>query len=100
MKTKKLYEELIKIVNDTGIVVRKDILKSRGGYCLLDDNKLIILNKMLPEEIHCRILAKCIGELNIHNSNNFIAPIVREYIENEISLITDISDVEIKIENN
>jgi len=97
MKPKLLFQELTKICNDTGIKVRKDILKSRGGYCLLDDNKLIILNKMLPDETHCRILAKCIAELNIHHSNTFIVPAVRQFIENEFSLIIDNSDVELTI---
>ena len=97
MKPKLLFQELTKIANDSGIKVRKDILKSRGGYCLLDDNKLIILNKMLPDETHCRILAKCIAELNLHQASGFIVPAVRQYIENEYSLIIDNSKIEINI---
>ena len=60
MKPKLLFEELSKIIIDSGIKIRKDILKSKGGYCIIDDNKLIILNKMLPVETHCKILARCI----------------------------------------
>jgi len=86
MKIKTIYEELIKITNNAGITVRKDtLIKSRGGYCMLNDNKLIILNKMLPIEVHSSILARCIGELNLHNKENSIAPKIREYIENEIA---------------
>jgi hypothetical protein len=96
MKPNKIYEGLINIVSTCGIVVRKDILKSKGGYCLLNNNKLIILNKSLPIETHCRILARCIGELDLLNSEIFIAPALREYIDNEISLFTN-NNIEIKI---
>jgi len=85
-KIKSIYEELHKIITDAGITIRKDVLvKSRGGYCLLEDSRLIILNKTLPLESHMSILARCIGELNLHNSEVFIAPAIREYIESEIA---------------
>jgi hypothetical protein len=98
MKIKSIYEELHKIVTEAGITVRKDILvKSRGGYCLLDDNKLIILNKTLPIESHSNILARCINELGLHNSEIFITPAVREYIENEIANYSQKENIEFVI---
>lgn len=95
MKINKIYEELMNIISLSKITVRKDILSSKGGYCLLDNNRLIILNKTLPIETHCRILARCVGELGILNSETFIAPALREYIENEISLNSLIQNIEI-----
>jgi len=98
-KIKSIYEELHKIILGAGITVRKDMLvKSRGGYCLLDDNKLIILNKTLPLESHSSILARCIGELGLHNSEIFIAPAIREYIENEIASHPQKAKIEFVIE--
>jgi len=97
LKPKLLYEELTNIITGAGIKVRKDILKSRGGYCIIDNNQLVILNKMLPVETHCRILAKCIGELNIQNSTTFIVPAVREFIENELSLLNQNTNIELNI---
>ena len=83
------------IISLSGVNVRKDVLKSKGGYCLLDNNKLIVLNKILPLETHCRILARCIGELDILSSGIFISPGLRDYIENEISLCSTLNNVEI-----
>jgi len=101
MKIKSIYEELHKIITSAGVVIRKDLLvKSRGGYCLLDDNKLIILNKTLPIESHSSILARCIGELGLHNSEIFIAPAIREYIENEIANHPQKENIEFVIEKN
>jgi len=97
MKVNKLYDGLMNIISLSGVIVRKDVLKSRGGYCLLDNNKLIILNKTLPIETHCRILARCIGELDILSSDTFIAPALREYIENEVALSSLIQNVEISV---
>lgn len=98
MKPKKLLEELIHIIENAGITLRKDTLKSKGGYCILDNNQLIILNKMLPEESHCRILARCMGELNILNGAIFIPPAIREYIQNELDTQAQVVDVEIEIQ--
>ncbi|MCL2039659.1 MAG: hypothetical protein FWG85_04430 [Bacteroidetes bacterium] len=97
MKINRIYEELTNIISLSGIIIRKDILKSKGGYCILDDNKLIILNKILPIESHCRILACCIGELDLLNSSIFISPAIREYIENEIELALPTAKVEISL---
>jgi len=99
MKINKLYDGLINIISLSGVIVRKDILKAQGGYCLLDNNKLIILNKILPIENHCRILARCIGELDILSSEIFIAPALREYIENEVALSSLVKNVEISIKH-
>ncbi|MPN44229.1 hypothetical protein SDC9_191790 [bioreactor metagenome] len=99
MKIKYIYDELLRVVSAAGITVRKDaLLRSRGGYCILEDNKLIILNKTLPIESHSSILARCIGELNLNNSDIFIAPAVRDYIENEISNNVSVENVEFVIE--
>ena len=99
MKFQKIFEELKTITTNFGIIVRKDILKSQGGYCLLNNNTLIILNKLYPEETHCRILAKCINDLNILNSANYIPPAIRTFIENEISNQETSCPLEIKIQN-
>lgn len=96
MKINRIYEELTNIISLAGIIIRKDVLKSKGGYCILEDNKLIILNKTLPLETHCRILACCIGELDLLNSSIFISPKVREYIENEIVLPTSKVEISLK----
>jgi hypothetical protein len=101
MKIKLVYEELHKIITEAGITIRKDtLIKSRGGYCLLDENKLIILNKLLPLESHSSILARCIGELGLNNSEIFIAPAIREYIENEIANNPQKENIEFVIEEN
>jgi len=97
MKINRIYEELTNIISLAGIIIRKDILKSKGGYCILEDNKLIILNKILPLEIHCRILACCIGELDLLNSGIFISPVIREYIENEIAITLPSTKIEISL---
>ena len=98
MKINKIYDGLMNIISTSEVIVRKDILKSKGGYCLLDNNKLIILNKSLPTETHCRILARCIGDLNILTADLFIAPALREYIENEISINSLVQNIEISID--
>jgi hypothetical protein len=95
MKIKLLFEELSRIINNSNITIKKDLLKSSGGYCLLNQNQIIVLNKILPPESHCKILASCIKDLNILNSDVFIPPAVREYIDSEISLFQEERIIEI-----
>jgi hypothetical protein len=95
MKIKSIYEELLVIFSNSDITIRKDVLlKSKGGYCLLNDSKLLILNKNLPIESQARILANCIVQLNLLNSDLFITPAIREFIENEASISPQNEEVE------
>lgn len=100
MKTKLLYEELLTTITKFGVKVRKDMLvKSRGGYCLLNKKKLIILNKTLPIESHASILARCISELGLIE-NETISPAVRKYIYQEVSNHNFSPSIEFIIDNN
>ena len=99
MKPKLLYEQLLNVIENSDIKVRKDILKSGGGYCIINNNKVIVLNKVLPPESHCKILAKCINDLQIVSSDFFIPPGVREYLEDEFSLLEDEKEVSFEVKN-
>ncbi|MDR0926797.1 MAG: hypothetical protein LBO69_03405 [Ignavibacteria bacterium] len=99
MKKVIIYDELLQLATNAEIVVRKDKLSStRGGYCILDDNKLILLNKMLPADVQAKMLARCLGEIDIQNSGMFIPPVVREFIENEMAVTRKEEEIEFVIE--
>ncbi len=85
MKIKNLYEKLTEIAEQLGVKVRKDTLvRSRGGYCLLNDDKVIILNKRLPIEAQSSVLARCLYEIDNFNQLEIDAKLLA-YIQHEIS---------------
>ena len=84
MKLKQVYEELMKIASDVGIKVLKGNGSFRGGYCIVKDEDLIILNKTATLEVMSSVLARSLLEKNIDNV--FVKPVIREFIEKERDL--------------
>lgn len=82
MKIKQIYEELNNLAKDLDIKIRKENGRFRSGWCVVNENKLIIVNKATPAETIAVIIARCIAA---HDDidNLFIKPAVREFIENE-----------------
>ncbi|MGB9770942.1 MAG: hypothetical protein ACPLX7_03070 [Candidatus Kapaibacteriota bacterium] len=80
MKNKQLYDEMVEILQSIGYRVRKDSGSFNGGACFLKDEKIIVLNKILPIEAHLSILANILYE---YLDKIYIKPRVREFVEKE-----------------
>ena len=82
MKPNKILQELeqlagvleIKIIHEKGNFI--------GGYCLLEKEKIIVLNKLKPIEQRIRALALAFSRLD--TSKIYIKPVIRFIIESEI----------------
>lgn len=79
MKPEKLLLEFEEIIAQMGFRIRKERGNFRGDNCVLDGDKLIMLNKNQPVEIHLGLLARFIEEH--HHENLFIKPVVRKELE-------------------
>ena len=80
MKSKKIFEELIDVGKNLGIKIIQDKGNFKGGYCLLEEEKIIVLNKLKPLEIHIKSLITIFSQRDI--SKIYIKPIIRNMIEN------------------
>lgn len=83
MKIKEFYKELIALATELGYSIRKDNGNFRGGACILNEQKLIVLNKFLPLESQANIIANTIYE---EIDTKYIKPNLRERIEKEVDL--------------
>lgn len=81
MKAKELHEELLDIAKKAGITVRKENGSFKSGYCLVKEQKLIIINRTTPPEISNGVIARSIAEADFVDL--FLKPVVREFIEKE-----------------
>lgn len=80
MKSKKIFEELIDVGKNLGIKIIQDKGNFKGGYCLLEEEKIIVLNKLKPLEFHIKSLITIYSQRDI--SKIYIKPIIRNMIEN------------------
>lgn len=79
MKPDKLILELEEVVVQLGFRVRKEKGNFRGSNCVLAGERIIMLNKNNPVELHVSTLAKFI--LQQKHEELFLKPVVRKELE-------------------
>ncbi len=78
-----MLEELEKIVNLFNIKIRYEKGDFLGGYCLLKDEKLILINKKIDEKKKINLLASLIYEFGLNKID--INCKIKNFIEDEVS---------------
>jgi hypothetical protein len=81
MKPDKIFEDLVDISEALGIKIIQDKGNFKGGYCLLEQEKIIVINKLKPVEQRVRALAQAFSRWDI--SELYMKPAVRKIIEAE-----------------
>jgi hypothetical protein len=77
-----ILTELIELAEQIGYRIRYERGDFNGGYCLLKEQRLIIVNKKFEPKRKITILAKTLSEIGIENI--YIKPALREVIEEEV----------------
>ena len=78
MKITKIYQEFESLAEQLKIRLIIDKGNFYGGYCILEKEKVIVLNKNKPLEHRIKQLAMVIS--NINTTNIFVKPRIREII--------------------
>ncbi|MCS6965998.1 MAG: hypothetical protein NZ473_04435 [Candidatus Kapabacteria bacterium] len=60
MNPERLVEELLKVAQHCGIRIRREQGRFRGGYCIVRQQRLILLNRSLPPEQMGYVLAEAL----------------------------------------
>jgi hypothetical protein len=76
-----IINELIEIFKSIGYTVRIEKGFFKGGFCLLREQKLFLLNKNIEASKKINFLAKNLAELEIETI--FLKPEIRDIIERE-----------------
>lgn len=76
-----LISELIEVFKSIGYSVRIEKGFFKGGFCLLREQKLFLLNKNVEPTKKINFLAKNLAELEIETI--FLKPEIRDIIERE-----------------
>ncbi|MBS1553206.1 MAG: hypothetical protein JST15_14160 [Bacteroidetes bacterium] len=80
-KKELLIQDLIEVLEKLDFTVRVEKGVFKGGFCMLREQKVFLLNKNLDQEKKISILVKNIAESD--SDNIFLKPNIRELVERE-----------------
>lgn len=78
MKLKTIYQELKVIFEQLNYKIVLDKGSFNSGYCILEDEKIIVINKNKPYENRIKILSEILS--SIDTKDIYIKPIIRDMI--------------------
>ena len=81
MNYQQLLAELEELGQQLGIQIRYEKGDFDGGYCVLREKKMLVVNKRLHDARKASSLAQALAEYGIETT--FVKPLLREYIEDE-----------------
>lgn len=81
MKLKLIYYELRELLEKLGYKLVLDKGSFNTGYCLLEDEKMIVINKNKPYENRIKILSEILSKID--TDNIYIKPKIRELINQQ-----------------
>jgi hypothetical protein len=81
VKPAKVFQEFEKLAEDLGIRIIQEKGNFQGGYCLLEKEDIIVVNKLKPLEQRNKALAAAFSRLEI--TGLFLKPVIRDLIEAE-----------------
>ncbi|MEA2077667.1 MAG: hypothetical protein U9O95_06575 [Candidatus Marinimicrobia bacterium] len=82
MKPKKIQELLTSFLRDKELDVVYGIGTFSGGHCVINENRVVVVNKRMPVEEQLRIFVSVILELELDYSD--LKKEVKDYIERYI----------------
>ncbi len=74
-----LINELKDLAYQLGATVRFEKGDFRGGYCILNESKVVVINKSANDQRRANILASALKDLGIDSI--YVSPKVREFID-------------------
>ena len=79
MKPEKLLLELEHLLEQSGYRLRKERGAFRGADCIIEGDKLVMVNKNKPVESQIGTIARVLGQIEL--SESYIKPAIRKELE-------------------
>ena len=79
MKPTIIFQELEQLAAVLNIRIIQEKGNFKGGYCLLEKERIIVVNRLNPIEQRIQALAQAFSQLDI--SNIYIKPAIRNIID-------------------
>ncbi|WP_445664085.1 hypothetical protein [Fodinibius sp. AD559] len=81
MKTEKLLLELEELIEQLGYTIRKEKGTFQGDSCVMEGQKLVVLNKKKPEQQQVGLLARVLKDKKQELTDIYIKPAIRKQLE-------------------
>lgn len=78
-----LVGELEELARQTGVQLRYEKGDFEGGYCVVKNQKILVVNKRLTDARKASSLAQALAEYGVDTI--FVKPAIRSYIEDEVA---------------
>ncbi|MEE2876849.1 MAG: hypothetical protein VX822_03615 [Candidatus Neomarinimicrobiota bacterium] len=82
MKQEELFGHFEKLANQIDVTILQGKGDFEGGYCTVNGDQFVVLNKTRPLEHRLRVLAKSFSELEL--GEQYVIPALREFIESHV----------------
>ena len=79
MKPTIIFQEFEKLAEKMDIKIIQDKGDFKGGYCLLEKEGIIVVNKLKPLEQRIQALGQAFSQLDF--THIYIKPVIRDIIE-------------------
>ena len=83
MNYPQLVNDLEELTRQLGVQLRYEKGDFEGGYCVLKEQKMMVVNKRLHDARKASSIAQALGEFDIEKL--FIKPTIRGFIEDELA---------------
>ncbi len=81
MKPAHLFSEFEKLAEEMSIRIVQGKGNFKGGYCILENESVIVVNKNKPMEHRVKCLVEAFSNLKLDSI--YVKPVLREMIEKE-----------------
>jgi hypothetical protein len=82
MKIKEIASELEELAKSQGYKIRRDSGRFKSGFCIINEEKVVLLNKNASAEAAANIFARCLASAGA-SDDIYVKPAVREFIDRE-----------------
>jgi hypothetical protein len=81
MKHEQMIAELSEVASQLGVTVRYEQGDFEGGYCILKERRLLLINRRLSPARKASVLAVALQDIGLEHV--FVKPALRAYIDDE-----------------
>ena len=82
MKPTIIFQEFEQLAEALNVKIIQEKGNFKGGYCLLEKERIIVVNKLNPLEQRIRALAQAFSQMDI--SKIYMKPAIRSIIDSEV----------------
>ena len=84
MKPEEMYNHFEELADQLNVTILKGKGDFEGGYCTVNGDQFVVMNKTRPLAQRLRILAVSFGALDL--KDRYMVPVLREFVESHLSV--------------